>query len=62
MNFGGPLAKLATNNGKEACSDGEADQNKEVLLLNLDEEVVGYYSNNRIKKFYKKPIGGNFNK
>lgn len=58
MNFGGPLAKLAKTNGKEACSDGEADENKECLLINSDDEVVAC-SNNMLKKFYKKPISGN---
>lgn len=28
--------------------------------MNSDEEFVTYYSNNSVKKFYKKPIGGNF--
>ena len=29
--------------------------------MNSDNEVVAYDLNNRVKKFYKKPIIGNFN-
>lgn len=61
MNFGDFLALVSKTTRKEACSDGEVDENKEVILMNFDDEVVAYYSNNRVKKFQQKPIGGNFN-
>lgn len=30
-------------------------------MLNLNDEASAYYSNNRVKKFYKKPLSGKFN-
>lgn len=39
--------------GKENGSDEEAKESEEGFLLNSDDEVVAYYFNNRVKKFYK---------
>lgn len=60
MNFGGPLALILKTTRKEVCFDGEANDNKEGLLMNSDDETLAYYSNNSVNKFYMKPIGGNF--
>lgn len=60
MNFGGPMELVSKNIMKEFGYDGEADKNEEGFLMNSDDEVIAYYSNNRFKKFYKKPINGNF--
>lgn len=62
MNFGGPLALFSKTSNIEVCSDGEADDREEGMLMTYDEEVVPYYSNNTVKKFYKNPVGGNFKK
>lgn len=61
LNFGGPSTLVSKTTRKEVCSDSEADENKEDVLMISDEEVVAYYSYNKVKKFYKKPIGGNIN-
>ncbi|XP_042751473.1 uncharacterized protein LOC111903530 [Lactuca sativa] len=61
LSFGVPLALVSKTTGKEVCSDGEADETEESHLMNYDDEVVDCYSNNMVRKFYKKRIGGNFN-
>lgn len=58
--FGGPLALVSKTNVKGDSSDDEDGESEEGLIVNYDDEVVAYYSNNNVKKFYKKPIKGNF--
>lgn len=60
MNFGGPLTLVSKTTAKENDSNEEEKEGEEGSLLNSDDKVVAYYSKNRVKKFYKKPISGNF--
>lgn len=62
IDFGGSLALILKTTSKQVCSNIEAEDNKEGMFMNFGDEVVAYYSNNSVKKFYKKPIGGNFKK
>lgn len=54
MNFGGPVALVSKMSVKDDESDDEAKQGEEVFLMNFDDEVVAYYSNNRVKKVLQK--------
>ena len=40
-------------------AENEASNN-ECFIINLDDEVVAYYSNNKVKKYYKKPFNPKF--
>lgn len=51
MNFGGPVALISKKSTKENRFDEEAKKIEEGLLLNIDDEVVACYSNNKVKKF-----------
>lgn len=62
MNFGGPLALVSKINVKEVCFDGEEGIGEEGFIMNSDDEVVTYYLNNKVKKFYKKPMNSIFKK
>lgn len=42
------------------CFDEEENVDEEGFIVNSDDEVVAYYSNNNMAKFYKKPLKGNF--
>ena len=59
-NFGGMMALVSKTIVKEGESDEEENEGEEGFFLNSDDEVVSYYSNNRVKRFYKKLISGNF--
>ena len=58
--FGGPLALISKTNVKDACSDDVDGKSEEGVIVNSDDEAVAYYSNNNVKKVYKKSIKGNF--
>ena len=62
MNFGGPMGLVSKTTAKQNESDEEAKEGEEGFILNYEDAVVAYYSNNRVKKFFKKPINGNFKK
>jgi len=52
--LGGPLAlvsKVSERENEKSKSDEE-----EGFLMNSDDEAVAFYSNNRVKKFFKKPF------
>lgn len=59
-NFGGPLALVSKVSSKEVGFDDDVGDVEEGFLLNLDDEVVAYYSNNKVKKIFKKPFSGKF--
>lgn len=60
MNFGGPMTLVSKTTTKENESNEEVKEGEEGFILNSDDEVVAYYSNNTVKKFFNKPISGNF--
>lgn len=45
---------------KEDESEGDTKEDEEGFLLKSDDELVSYYSKNRVKTFFKKPMSGNF--
>lgn len=57
--FGGPLALVSKTNVKDPCFDDEDGENEEGFIVNSDDEVMAYYSNNNVKKF-KKIVKENF--
>lgn len=48
------MALVSKMSVKDDESDDEAKQGEEVFLMNFDDEVVAYYSNNRVKKVLQK--------
>ncbi|XP_052627452.1 uncharacterized protein LOC128134082 [Lactuca sativa] len=54
MSLGGPLALVSKVSEVEATEKENSDE--EGFLLNSDDEAVAFYSNNRVKKFFKKPF------
>lgn len=58
--FGGPLALSSKSNIKDGASDEDEGNGEEGVLLNYNGEAMAYYLNNNAKKFYKKPMKGNF--
>ena len=57
--FGDPLAFVSNTNVIESCYNVKDGENEEGLIVNSDDEIVAYYSNNNVKNFYKKPMKGN---
>ena len=53
MSLGGTLALMSKVNEKESVEKEDSDS--EGLLVNSDDEVVAFYSNNRVNKIFKKP-------
>lgn len=51
--FWGPLARVSKTNVNKACFDVEDSKDKEGLIVNSDDNIVAYYSNNNFKKYYK---------
>lgn len=60
MKSDGPMTLVSKANVKEYEFEGDAKEDDEGFLLNSYDEAVCYYSNNRVKKFFKKPISENF--
>ena len=58
MNLGGPLALMSTVSAKDSEIEVAklVDSKDEEFLMNSEDEVVAYYSNNKVKKFFKKPF------
>ena len=54
ISLGGSLALISKVNEKEFVEKEYSDN--EGLLLNSDDEAIAFYSNNRVKKFFKKPF------
>ena len=54
------MALLSKVYVKEVESDEEAKNGEEGFLFKLDDEAVAYYSNNKVKKFFKKPFNAKF--
>ncbi|XP_023733619.1 uncharacterized protein LOC111881461 [Lactuca sativa] len=54
MSLGGPLALVSKMSEKEIENDEPEEE--EGFIMNSDDEAVAFYSNNRVKKFYKKPF------
>ncbi|XP_023738187.1 uncharacterized protein LOC111886187 [Lactuca sativa] len=52
--LGGPLALVSKVIEKETLE--KENSNEEGFLMNPDDEAVAFYSNNRVKKFFKKPF------
>ena len=52
--LGGPLALISK--GSERESEKLKSDEEEGFLMNSDDEAVAFYSNNRVKKFFKKPF------
>ena len=52
--LGGPLALISK--GSERESEKLKSDEEEGFLMNSEDEVVAFYSNNRVKKFFKKPF------
>lgn len=44
----------------ESESEEEAKDREDGFLFNSDDEAVVYYSNNKVKKIFKKPFSGKF--
>lgn len=60
MHLCGPFAPMSKKNVTYMCFDEEENVDEEDLIVNSYDEVVAYYSNNNVKKFYKKSFKGNF--
>ena len=54
QSLGGPLAPVSK--GSEGESAEKENSNEEGFLLNSGDEAIAFYSNNRVKKFFKKPF------
>ena len=52
--LGGPLALVSKVTERE--SEKLKSDEEEGFLMNSDDEAVAFYSNNRVKKFFKKPF------
>ncbi|KAL7618630.1 hypothetical protein Lser_V15G03678 [Lactuca serriola] len=52
--LGGPLALMSKIYEKDAEKD--ASDEDEGFIMNFDDEAITFYSNNRVKKFFKKPF------
>ena len=55
LSLGGPLALVSKVSKKEAVEKGDSDD-EEGFIINSDDEAIAFYSNNRVKKFFKKPF------
>ncbi|XP_023745018.1 uncharacterized protein LOC111893181 [Lactuca sativa] len=55
LSLGGPLALVSKVSEKEAIEKGDSDD-EEGFIMNSDDDAIGFYSNNRVKKFFKKPF------
>ncbi|XP_052624916.1 uncharacterized protein LOC128132402 [Lactuca sativa] len=55
-----PLALVSKILGREAKKESVEKENSEDegLIVNSDDEVVAFYSNNRVKKLFRKPFNG----
>lgn len=58
--LGGPLALVSKVYAKEVETDEEAKNGEKGFLFNSDDEVVAYYLNNKVKKFFRNPFNGKF--
>ena len=58
LRLGSPLALLSkvTAKDSEVEYDEEEKPEEEGFLVNSGDEAVTYYSNNKVKKFFKKPF------
>ena len=54
MTLGGPLDLVLKVAKKETLEKEDSDEDG--FLMNSDDEVVAFYSNNRVKKFFHKPF------
>ena len=54
QSLGGPLALVSKVIEIDAGEKEESDN--EGFLMNSDDEAVAFYSNNRVKKFFKNPF------
>lgn len=54
QSFGGPLALVSKVSEMESTEKENSDE--EGLILNSNDEVIAFYSNNRVKKYFKKPF------
>ncbi|XP_023752546.1 uncharacterized protein LOC111900907 [Lactuca sativa] len=53
--LGGPLALVSKMTEKEIHEKSDSD-GEEGFIMNSDDEAIAFYSNNHIKKFFKKPF------
>ncbi|KAL7614205.1 hypothetical protein Lser_V15G05372 [Lactuca serriola] len=51
--LGGPLALVSKMNEKEVHEKSDSDA-EEGFIMNSDDEAIAFYSNNRVRKFFKK--------
>ena len=60
--MGGPLTLVSNVSGKKPDVEYDDDDgsDNEGFVMNLDDEVVAYYSNNKVNKFFKKPFNLKF--
>ncbi|KAL7614614.1 hypothetical protein Lser_V15G06614 [Lactuca serriola] len=56
ISIGGPLALVSKISGREAKKESVEKENSEDegLIVNSDDEAIAFYSNNRVKRFFKK--------
>ena len=54
LSLGGPLTLVSKMSEKE--EEEKDDSDEEGFMINSDDEAITYYSNNRVKKFFKKPF------
>ena len=54
LSLGGPLALVSKVSEKEQVEEEDSDE--EGVIVNSDDEAVDFYSNNKVKKFFKKPF------
>ena len=52
--LGGPLALVSKVSEVETVDKKDSDE--EGFLMNPDDEAVAFYSNNQVRKFFKKPF------
>ena len=55
ISLGGLLALVSKVTEKEGTEKESSDEKG--WIVNVDDEAIAFYSNNKVKKFYKKPFG-----
>ena len=55
LSLGGPLALVSKVSEKEVVGKVDSDD-EEGFIMNTDDEAIAFYSNNKVKKFFKKPF------
>ena len=58
LSLGGPLALMSKVTSGEAGIEATENEGSEDegMIVNFDDEVVAFYSNNKVNKFFKKPF------